>query len=218
MSRNCILITAGPTREYIDPVRFISNLSSGKLGYQIAKTFSKEYKVLLISGPTNLKPIKKVKTYYVETSDEMFNLVKKFFKSSVVFISCAAVCDFKPYRVAENKIKKSEYRILKLKKTKDILEYCGKRKKENQLLIGFALETDKENSIKYAKQKLYKKNLDLVILNYPDSFNSEEITPIIIFRDGTIKRYKKLKKSTFAKVLFNLIKKFLEEKNGCKKS
>lgn len=214
MSKKCILITAGPTREYIDPVRFISNLSSGKLGYQIAKTFSKKYKVILISGPTNLKPVKKVKTYYVETSDEMFSLVKRFFKFSDVFISCAAVCDFKPYKIFKNKLKKtSEYRTLKLKKTKDILEYCGKTKKDKQILIGFALETDKKNSLKYAQQKLLKKNLDLIILNYPDSFNSDKISPTIIFKDGIIKKYERLRKIYFAKVLFNLIEKMLE----CKK-
>lgn len=206
-----ILITAGPTREYIDPVRFISNLSSGKLGYQIAKEFSRKYKVLLISGPTNLKPDKKVKTYYVETSDEMFDLVRKFFKTSDVFISCAAVCDFKPYRFSKNKLKKNlKNKILRLKNTKDILEYCGKQKKKNQVLIGFALETDIKNSLKYAWQKLLKKNLDLIVLNYPDSFNSEEITPTVIFKDGTITKYKRLKKVLFAKILFRLVERLLK--------
>ncbi|MCX7956682.1 MAG: phosphopantothenoylcysteine decarboxylase [Endomicrobia bacterium] len=213
MRKKYILVTAGPTREYIDPVRFISNLSSGKVGYHIAKVFSKKYKVILISGPTYLKPPKNVKTYYVETSDEMSKLVKKFFKISDVFISSAAVCDFKPLKFSKEKIKKINYKTLKLKPTEDILGYCGKNKKENQILIGFALETYKEKSFDFALEKLVNKNLDLIILNYPDSFESNYITPTFIFKDGSIKRYKRIKKYVFEKILFSLVEKMMKNKN-----
>lgn len=208
-----ILITAGPTREYIDPVRFISNRSSGKLGYQIAEEFSKKYKITLISGPVNLKPPKNVDICYIETSDEMFKLVKKFLNKVDAIISCAAVCDFKPLKLYKNKLKKTKkYRLIKLINTKDILEYCGLNKKNDQILIGFALETDRKNSIKYAINKLLKKNLDLIVLNYPDSFESDWITPTLIFRNGVIKKYKKLKKKAFVKILLNWLEKLISKK------
>jgi len=118
MKNKKVLITAGPTREFIDPVRFISNLSSGKLGYKIAEKFSSfGYKVILISGPVSLKPPKGVKVYNVVSASEMFSKVKKFFPQADIFISTAAVCDYKPFKIKKQKIKKSGLNSLRILKT-----------------------------------------------------------------------------------------------------
>ncbi len=210
MRKNTLLITAGPTREYIDPVRFISNLSSGKLGYEIAEEFSKHnYNVILISGPTNLKVSKKINLYNVETADEMFKYVRKYFPICDVFISVAAVCDFKPVKVSKQKIKKKKEYIIKLVPTVDILKYCGTIKKNRQILVGFALETDKRKALLYAEEKLKEKNLDLIILNSPDTFANDFIKPKFIYKDSKIENYKCLTKKRFAKILYKIVTKLL---------
>lgn len=163
-----VLITAGPTIEPIDAVRFISNYSSGKMGFEIAKAANERgADVTLIAGPTNLKPEAGIKTIDVTTSEEMFNAVKSNLKGKDVVVMSAAVADFKPVKVYSNKIKKEE-RIsllnIELEKTTDILKFIGKNKK-NLFLIGFALETD--NGIENAKKKLNEKNLDMIVLNNP---------------------------------------------------
>lgn len=214
MRKKTLLITAGPTREYIDPIRFISNISSGKLGYEIAKEFSNNgYNVILISGPTNITFPKNVKIYRVETSIQMFKLVRKFFPQCNLFISAAAVCDFKPAKMAKQKIKKRSVYTLKLISTVDILKYCGTHKKNNQVIIGFALETDSKNAILYAKEKLKSKNLDAIVLNFPDTFNSKFITPMIIYKNYKIEKYSKLSKNKFSKVLFRISENLLKTKN-----
>ena len=164
LSNKNILITAGPTIEKIDPVRYISNHSSGKMGYALAEeALCLGANVSLISGPTNQSVSKEIELMKIETTDEMYkNTIKKFEKSDVV-IMAAAVSDFKPKIYSKNKIKKNgDYLDLKFKKTKDILSELGKRK-SNQFLVGFALEN--KNEIENAKKKMYEKNLDLIILN-----------------------------------------------------
>ncbi|MFQ3675420.1 MAG: phosphopantothenoylcysteine decarboxylase [Endomicrobiia bacterium] len=204
MNKKTVLITAGPTREYLDPVRFISNASSGKLGFTIAKVFQKKFNVILVYGPTNLLPPKNVKSISIETAQEMFSVVKKFFYKSDIFISTAAVADYKPVKVFNQKIKKNskQYSLL-LKPTVDILYYCGKHKNKNQILIGFALETD--NKIKNATEKLINKNLDLIVLNSIQSLNSNFITPTIIDKNLKIIKLKKMTKVSFAKKLLNIL-------------
>jgi phosphopantothenoylcysteine decarboxylase/phosphopantothenate--cysteine ligase len=165
-----ILITAGPTYEAIDPVRFIGNHSSGKMGFDIAESaasFGAE--VVLVSGPTHCK-IKNtnIKLISVVSAQQMFDACHLYFNEVDVAIAAAAVADYRPKVVAQQKIKKSEANFtIELEKTKDILESLGKIKK-NQFLIGFALET--ENEIENAKAKIQKKNLDLIVLN---SMNDE---------------------------------------------
>ena len=164
LSNKNILITAGPTIEKIDPVRYISNYSSGKMGYALAEeALSLGANVSLISGPTNQSVSKEIELMKIETTDEMYkNTIKKFETSDVV-IMAAAVSDFKPKIYSKNKIKKNgDYLDLRFKKTKDILSELGKRK-SNQFLVGFALEN--KNEIENAKKKMYEKNLDLIILN-----------------------------------------------------
>ncbi len=161
-----ILISAGPTYESIDPVRFIGNHSSGKMGYALAEACIKNgAEVTLISGPVNISTPERLKKFIpIKTADELFNATTKAFTNSDITIMAAAVADYKPLNTASNKIKKKEDQFkIELVKTKDILSELGKKKKKNQLLIGFALET--ENELANAKEKLKSKNLDLIILN-----------------------------------------------------
>ncbi len=160
-----VLITAGPTYEAIDPVRFIGNHSSGKMGFDIAASAANlGAEVTLISGPTHLNaknPV--INLVRVTSAQEMYDVCHEHFSSVDVAICAAAVADYKPKFVAEQKIKKAEAALtIELEKTQDILASLG-RIKENQFLIGFALET--ENEIENAKLKIQKKNLDLIVLN-----------------------------------------------------
>jgi len=160
-----ILITAGPTYEAIDPVRFIGNHSSGKMGFDIAKEASDlGAEVILVSGPTHLKlENPKVKIIPVISAKEMYDACHQNFDTVDVAIAAAAVADYRPKFPASQKIKKTEVDLnIELEKTQDILASLGKIKK-NQFLIGFALET--ENEIENAKLKIQKKNLDLIVLN-----------------------------------------------------
>ncbi len=165
-----ILITAGPTYESIDPVRFIGNHSSGKMGFDIAKCAADlGADVILVSGPTHLKlENSSVKMIRVVSAEEMYEACHNHFDAVDVMIAAAAVADYRPKHMATQKIKKSESDFtIELEKTKDILASLGAIKK-NQFLIGFALET--ENEIDHAKLKIQKKNLDLIVLN---SLNDE---------------------------------------------
>ena len=160
-----ILVTAGPTYEAIDPVRFIGNHSSGKMGFDIAESAANYgAEVILISGPTHLNTLNPViNLIRVTSAKEMYDACHEYFNSVDVAICAAAVADYKPKFVAEQKIKKTEASlIIELEKTEDILASLGKIK-QNQFLIGFALET--ENEIENAKLKIQKKNLDLIVLN-----------------------------------------------------
>ena len=160
-----ILITAGPTYEAIDPVRFIGNHSSGKMGFDIAQSATKYgAQVILISGPTHLHiDDSNVTLIRVTSAQEMYDACHNYFETTDVAICAAAVADYKPKNVAEQKIKKSDSALtIELEKTKDILASLGKIKK-SQFLIGFALET--ENEIENAILKIQKKNLDLIVLN-----------------------------------------------------
>ena len=166
-----VVITAGPTHEAIDPVRFIGNNSSGKMGFELAERAADlGAEVILISGPTNLS-IKHVniKLEQVVTADQMFESSKKHYVDASVFIASAAVADFKPDNNATQKIKKGTgFDQINLLPTPDILAYLGKIKKD-QFLVGFALET--ENELENAKGKLESKNLDAIVLN---SLNDEQ--------------------------------------------
>ncbi|WP_281337436.1 bifunctional phosphopantothenoylcysteine decarboxylase/phosphopantothenate--cysteine ligase CoaBC [Flavobacterium eburneipallidum] len=160
-----ILITAGPTYEAIDPVRFIGNHSSGKMGFDIAQSAANlGASVILISGPTHFKIENSlVKIIRVVSAQEMYEACHQYYDEVDVAIAAAAVADYKPKNVALNKIKKTADNFsIELEKTKDILASLGKIKKK-QFLIGFALET--ENEIENAKLKIQKKNLDLIVLN-----------------------------------------------------
>ena len=160
-----LMVTAGPTREPIDPVRYISNHSSGKMGYAIARD-ARELgaEVTLITGPTYIEKPDGVHVLEVESAGEMFEAVKNVASKQDILIMSAAVADYSPENVADRKIKKKgDEMSLKLRKTTDILKYLGGIKKDDQLLVGFALETN--NELENAKNKLTGKNLDFVVLN-----------------------------------------------------
>ncbi len=167
------LITAGGTREYIDPVRFISNASTGKMGYSLARVaITAGHKVTLITGPTALRPPKEAKVVNIETSAQMFGAVKKHFNKCDCLIMAAAVTDYTPAKKSKIKIKKGSGPItLKLKPTPDILKWAGRNKK-NQIVVGFALE-DKAIR-KNAEKKLKEKNLDMIIANTPAAIGTDK--------------------------------------------
>lgn len=159
-----IVITAGPTREKIDPVRFITNHSSGKMGYALAEeAASVGADVILISGPVNLKPPQGVEVVHVESAEEMYHAVMEHFAEADIVIKTAAVADYRPKISYDYKIKKQPGdQIIELERTKDILMELGKRK-EQQILIGFAAETDHVDM--YAQRKLETKNADMIVAN-----------------------------------------------------
>lgn len=159
-----ILVTAGPTHEAVDPVRFVGNRSSGKMGYALARmAVRRGAEITLISGPSSLKPIARVNFILVESAEEMRRAVRANLKNVTAVIMAAAVADYRPVKAASEKIKKGKWPLsVELEKAQDILAEIG-GKKGKRLLIGFAAET--ENLVANAKKKLKEKNLDLVVAN-----------------------------------------------------
>jgi phosphopantothenoylcysteine decarboxylase/phosphopantothenate--cysteine ligase len=203
-----ILITAGPTKEAIDPVRYLTNNSSGKMGYALAEiAYLSGAEVNLISGPVNIKPIEGVKLININTADEMLNEVKALIANMDIFIGCAAVSDFKPIDFHNSKIKKdhNDEMSLKLIKNPDILQYASDHMKE-KLVIGFSAETD--NVIENAKIKLSKKNLNMIICNDVSDkeigFDSDDNEVHLITHDNVIKLFK-TSKLKIAKQIFKSI-------------
>ena len=201
-----ILITAGPTVEPIDPVRYLTNNSSGKMGYALAEiAYLAGAEVYLISGPVNLKSFEGVNLFNINTADEMLLEVKNLINEIDIFIGCAAVADFKPIDFNTSKIKKNEDDeiSLKLKKTPDILEYASDHMKD-KIVIGFSAETD--NVIENAKIKLLKKNLNMIICNDVSDktigFDSNDNEVHLITHDDVIK----LSKTTKLKIAKQIIK------------
>lgn len=189
-----VLLTAGPTYEAIDPVRFIGNHSSGKMGFALAERLADlGAEVMLIAGPVSLTlRNKSIKRIDVTSAEEMLNATLDHFDVSDIAILTAAVADYRPKEVASQKIKKGEgYLDLKLERTTDILATLGRIKKPAQLLVGFALET--ENEVQNALQKLHKKNLDMIVLNSMNdkgaTFRSDQNKITIITRDETIRSF-----------------------------
>ena len=160
-----ILVTAGPTQEALDPVRYLTNHSTGKMGYAIAKVAANRgADVILISGPVNIPIPHHVKIINIISAKDMFEAVKKEFSSCDIIIKSAAVADYRPKFYNENKIKKKENELnIELEKTDDILKYLGENKKGKQILVGFSMETT--NVIENSKEKLIKKNLDMIVAN-----------------------------------------------------
>ena len=180
-----ILITSGRTKENIDPVRYLSNNSSGKMGYSLAQAaVDLGAEVTLISGPTDLKIPNGLKNFIsVESALEMYEKVDEYFKNTDIFIACAAVADYRPKEYKKEKIKKSDSDlVIELVRNPDILLEMSK-KKEKQLLVGFAAETNniKENALK----KLEKKNLDIIVANNASVMGSDENVIEIIKKDRT---------------------------------
>ncbi|PKL48353.1 MAG: hypothetical protein CVV39_04455 [Planctomycetes bacterium HGW-Planctomycetes-1] len=195
------LITAGGTREYIDPVRFITNASSGKMGFALAasavKTGHKATLITTIKNPQFKIKNSKLKIVEVESAEQMFKAVKEHFRKCNCLIMAAAVSDYTPAEKYKIKIKKSNKNlVIKLKPTADILKWAGKNKKKNQIVVGFALED--KNLRKNADRKLKDKNLDMIIANTPAAIGSEKSTVYIKKRDKNWLILKDLDKAVIA--------------------
>lgn len=160
-----VIVTAGATQESLDPVRYITNHSTGKMGYELAKAcMFRGAEVVLISGQTSLEVVPFVKMINIKTAEDMFNAVKSEFENCDIVIKAAAVADYRPSKVENDKIKKSDENIsISLERTKDILKYLGQHKKDNQYLCGFSMET--KDMVENSRKKLYKKNLDMIVAN-----------------------------------------------------
>lgn len=160
-----VLVTAGPTQEKIDPVRYITNHSSGKMGYAIAKNaMLRGAEVILVSGPVSIAPPPFVKVVSVTTAKEMFEAVTSVSEEQDIIIKAAAVADYRPKEVSSEKIKKKDGQMsIELERTDDILKYLGEHKRQNQFLCGFSMET--QNMLGNSRAKLEKKNLDMVAAN-----------------------------------------------------
>ena len=183
-----VLITAGPTYEAIDPVRFIGNRSSGKMGYALAEAaLRRGARVILVSGPTALQPPSAAEVIQVESAQQMRDAVLQHFVASTTVIMTAAVADYRPAQVAEQKIKREKAMQLQLEPTSDILAELGKRRSQ-QVLIGFAAET--ENTLENARGKLIRKNADAIVLNDVSNpkigFASDRNAVTIISRDEVV--------------------------------
>jgi phosphopantothenoylcysteine synthetase/decarboxylase len=207
------VITAGPTREPIDPVRYISNRSSGKMGYAIADAaLDAGHDVILISGPVNLAPPRNTKFISVSTSDEMFDAVDQHADSSDICVLCAAVADYKPVEVSPVKIKKRAAQVsLELIPTCDILQSLGRRPDRKFLLVGFAAETDHLEA--NATKKLREKNCDIIVANDARiGMETDENELLILFRNGETKKISRAPKTLLARELVKNFFRFATKK------
>ncbi|QHV99787.1 phosphopantothenoylcysteine decarboxylase domain-containing protein [Spirosoma endbachense] len=189
-----VLLTAGPTQEAIDPVRYISNHSTGKMGYALAEVLAERgAKVILVSGPTNLTARHAaINVIPVRSAAEMYAVCQHHFPKATITVLTAAVADYTPKVVADRKIKKQETEFcLELVRTVDIAARLGQQKRNDQLMIGFALETD--NELANAQAKLVSKNLDLIVLNSlrdeGAAFGHDTNQITLIHRNGAIHRF-----------------------------
>lgn len=212
LSGKTVLVTAGPTCEPIDPVRFIGNPSSGKMGFAIARAAGQRgAKVILISGPTHLPDPDNISVIRVQTAGQMADAVFKQSKQADIVIKAAAVSDYRPVSYAKQKIKKEKDElVLTLEKNPDILKELGKRKK-GRILVGFAAETEHLN--KYAEKKLAEKNLDMIAGNLVGSatsgFASDDNKITLFYKDGTKESLPVMGKDKAAHILLDRILKIL---------
>lgn len=220
------LITSGSTKEYIDPVRFISNDSSGKMGAALAKrALLKNNKVIFVSGKSEVLPPDGVKFVKIVSATDMFKAVKENFKKADIIIGAAAVADFSPVICKSSKIKKeansgakpeAPLPVIRLKHNPDIIAYCGKNKK-NQVVAGFALET--ENHIKNAVNKLKSKKLDLIVANGKESLGADKTSVNIITGSGETIEIKNSDKNKIAgKIIDETLRIFTNNQTGKKSS
>jgi phosphopantothenoylcysteine decarboxylase/phosphopantothenate--cysteine ligase len=206
VKKKSFLITAGPTQEPIDPVRFISNKSTGKMGYELAEQAIKRgHKVVLVSGPTALKKPQKAQFVEVQTAKQMLRAVKKHINNVDCIIMSAAVADMTPKKVAKDKIKKGQVSKIELVQSKDILESLIKIKTKYK--VGFSLETQK--SIENSKNKMIKKELDLIVVNkvsrVNDPFGQGLKNITLLDREGKRKNIRQNSKKQIAGAILDTI-------------
>lgn len=213
-----IVVTAGPTIEPLDPVRYVTNHSSGKMGYNIAKVAkNRGADVVLITGPTHLEPPRGVKVVKVNTTMEMFKAVEEEFESCQVLIKAAAPLDFRPEKVSDVKIKKdgeNDHLDIRYIRNPDIAEHFGKIK-GNRIVVGFAAETN--NLIQYAKEKLKKKNFDFIVANNVlkdgAGFKGDTNIVTIIDKDERVEDYPVMDKYKVAQIILDKVKYLLDMKS-----
>jgi phosphopantothenoylcysteine decarboxylase/phosphopantothenate--cysteine ligase len=198
LSGECVLVTAGPTEEPLDEVRYLSNMSSGKMGYALAEASRcRGAHVVLVSGPTHLAPPAGVEVERVRTAEQMAQAVLRHFEWATVTLMAAAVADFRPAEVYPGKIKKQDgIPTLKLEPTPDILAMIAPRRRPGQVVVGFAAET--ENLLAHATAKLHHKHLDFIVANdllqEGAGFNSDTNIVTLVFPDGHTKALEKMSK------------------------
>ncbi|HZN61842.1 MAG TPA: phosphopantothenoylcysteine decarboxylase [Planctomycetota bacterium] len=200
-----VLITAGPTREYLDDVRFLSNPSTGSMGFACAEAAARAgHRVTLVTGPSALPDLPGVKTVRVTSALEMRAAAMRAYRSAGAVIATAAVSDYRPARRLDGKMKKGPARVsLALVRTPDILGEMGRRK-GRRLLIGFALETRDE--VANALAKLAAKRLDHVVLDSPAAFGAHRMDATVIHADGSRESFRRISKSVLARLLVDLLK------------
>ena len=204
-----IVISAGPTREAIDPVRFITNRSTGKMGYAIARAAVKmNLQTVLVSGPVNLTPPESVEFVPVESAAEMAEAMKKAAAGADIIIMAAAVADYRPKQYSASKVKKSDGDMcIELERTEDILLSLGKNKKPGQILVGFAAETD--DLLQNAQGKLERKNLDYIAANIVGvpgrGFGADNNAITLLSRDGSRTEFALQSKEALAESLLKFI-------------
>lgn len=199
-----VLVTAGPTREHIDPVRFVSNSSSGRMGFAIARAAKRRgAEVVLISGPTHLSCPAGVTTVPVVTAQELGDACAGYYPQSTIVVMSAAVADYRPIKSFAHKVKKDASPLtIEMERTADVLSQMGKKKKK-QFLVGFALETD--NMEENAKKKMREKNLDIVVANGPAGLDSETNQVTIIDRTGAAEPLAPMKKDELADMILDCV-------------
>lgn len=214
LSNKKILLTTGPTREPIDPVRFISNYSSGKMGFAIAEeAVQRGAEVLMVKGPTSAPFMDTtVQVIEIQTAAEMYNAVNANIEGYDIIIYAAAVADYTPTHIAENKIKKNDNEFsLELVKTKDIAYEMGKKKSATQFSVGFALETENEET--HALSKLNKKNLDMIVLNSlrdaGAGFQVDTNKITILDKQGNVVKFDTKSKAETAKDILDYVEQML---------
>ncbi len=208
MSGMKLLVTAGPTIARLDPVRYITNNSSGKMGYEIAKAArDRGADVILVTGPTRLEKPSGIEVVEIETTDEMLNAIDEVFDSLDIVIKAAAPLDYKPMNYSNQKIKKADDNLsLEFQRTVDIAKALGEKKKD-QILVGFAAES--ENLVENAKKKIVSKNLDFIVANdisgKETGFGSDYNAAEIIFNDGRIYEINKMTKRELADIIIDKV-------------
>jgi len=208
-TQRTVLITAGPTREFFDPVRFISNPSSGKMGYAIARAaFERGWRVLLVSGPVCLAPPGGCRFFPVITGEEMLKTCEKLFPQCDLLIKAAAVCDFRPKEFLSEKFKKTGQGMsVEFEPVPDILKTLAAKKRAGQIVAGFAAET--ENVEAYALKKLKEKNLDFIVANrvgaQDSGFEADTNAAIVLGADGSRAEFALAQKAQLGAQLFDYL-------------
>ncbi|ADQ40534.1 phosphopantothenoylcysteine decarboxylase/phosphopantothenate/cysteine ligase [Caldicellulosiruptor acetigenus I77R1B] len=208
-----VLITAGPTREYLDPIRFISNRSSGKMGYAIAEeAYKRGAQVTVVSGPVSINTYADIEIIHVQTASQMYQKVKDIYAQYDILIFSAAVADYRPKTTNKNKIKKEnkDELVIELVKNPDILKFVGENKKPGQIIVGFSAET--ENVLENSQKKLEAKNADLIVANnvLEEGAGFDVDTNIVtLISKEKIENLPKMNKSEVAKRIFDHVLTYL---------